>query len=60
MNREPFYALIRKQTLQWQMIDAGKLVDEESIKNKPLKPKKVKRWFVKNVYQPYGLIIEQI
>jgi hypothetical protein len=41
MNKEPFYALIRKQTLQWQMIDAGKLVDEESIKVKPLKPKKV-------------------
>ncbi len=43
MNREPFYALIRKQTLQWQMIDAAKIVDEESIKQKPLRPKKVKK-----------------
>lgn len=43
MNRESFYALIRKQTLQWQMIDAGKVVDEESIKQKPLRPKKVKK-----------------
>jgi hypothetical protein len=43
MNREPFYALIRKQSAQWLMIDAGKIVDEESIKQKPLRPKKIKK-----------------
>ena len=34
--RESFYALIKKQTLHWQLIDAGKVVDEET-KQKPLK-----------------------
>jgi hypothetical protein len=40
MNREPFYALMKKQILQWQLINAGKIPDEESIIIKPYRRNK--------------------
>lgn len=38
-NRQAFYDLIRRQTLQWQLIDAKKIADEDQI-IKPYRPKK--------------------
>lgn len=39
INREAFYALIRRQTEHWLLIDKGKAQDDEDNKIKPYRPK---------------------
>ena len=43
MNKEPFYELIRRQTLQWELIDNGLIEEEKQVRPFTPKQKRIKK-----------------